>query len=112
MKSTKAYDFDGNIFEAAIKGKLTSIIFLLANGTFVNVKYQLEKYPNENDGINMENSTPLHYAAKYGNFSVVEYLVNQKADLNARTKDIEFIYLIGLLSILRLQRVISMLLNI
>jgi len=28
--------------------------------------------------------TPLHYAAQYGYLSVVEYLVNQKAELNAK----------------------------
>jgi len=31
--------------------------------------------------------TPLHYAAQYGHLSVVEYLVNQKADINAKDKD-------------------------
>jgi len=34
--------------------------------------------------------TPLHYAADNGHLSVVEYLVNQKADINAKTKDIGF----------------------
>jgi len=29
--------------------------------------------------------TPLHYAARYGHLSVVEYLVNQKADINAQS---------------------------
>jgi len=28
--------------------------------------------------------TPLHYAAQQGHLSVVEYLVNQKADINAK----------------------------
>jgi len=31
--------------------------------------------------------TPIHYAAQRGHLSVVEYLVNQKADINARAKD-------------------------
>jgi len=31
--------------------------------------------------------TPLHYAARYGHLSVVEYLVNQKADINAKDGD-------------------------
>jgi len=31
--------------------------------------------------------TPLHYAARYGHLSVVEYLVNQKADINANGKE-------------------------
>jgi len=38
--------------------------------------------------------TPLHLAAEYGHFSVVEYLVNQKADINAKDKYVELIYLI------------------
>jgi len=31
--------------------------------------------------------TPLHYSAQFGQLSVVEYLVNQKADINAKNKD-------------------------
>jgi len=31
--------------------------------------------------------TPLHYAAWNGHLSVVEYLVNQKADINAKNKN-------------------------
>jgi len=31
--------------------------------------------------------TPLHYASGNGHLSVVEYLVNQKADINAKNKD-------------------------
>jgi len=31
--------------------------------------------------------TPLHYAAQNGHFGVVEYLGNQKADINAKDKD-------------------------
>ena len=30
------------------------------------------------------NWTPLHWAADYGHLSVVEYLVNQNADINAK----------------------------
>jgi len=37
-KSTKPPDFDGNIFNAARDGKLASIIYLLAHGTFVDSK--------------------------------------------------------------------------
>jgi len=28
------------------------------------------------------NCTPLHISSRYGNFSVVEYLINQKAQIN------------------------------
>jgi len=38
--------------------------------------------------------TPLHYAAEKGHLSVVEYLVNQKADINAKSTSVEFLYLI------------------
>jgi len=56
--------------------------------------------------------TPLHYAAQYGHLSVVEYLVNQKADINAKNTSVEFLYLIGLLFIELLKMVILVLLNI
>ena len=79
-KSTKASDFEGNIFEAAKDGKLTSVIYLLANGTNVNSKDHL------NNGWHYRNSIALHYAAQQGHLSVVEYLVNQKADINAKTQ--------------------------
>jgi len=34
--------------------------------------------------------TPLHLAAENGHLSIVEYLVNQKADINTTNKDFEF----------------------
>jgi len=34
--------------------------------------------------------TPLHRAASNGHLSVVEYLVNQKADINAKNNYVEF----------------------
>jgi len=43
--------------------------------------------------------TPLHLAAANGHFSVVGYLSNQKADVNANDVDVEFLYLIILLFI-------------
>jgi len=47
----------------------------------------------------MINFTPLHLASQYGHLSVVEYLVNQKADINAKDNIDKFLYLIGLLFI-------------
>jgi len=38
--------------------------------------------------------TPLHCAALKGHLSIVEYLVNQKADINAKTNCVEFFYFI------------------
>jgi len=35
--------------------------------------------------------TPLHNAAWNGHLSVVEYLVNQKADINAKDNGVEFL---------------------
>ena len=56
--------------------------------------------------------TPLHWAAKNDHLSVVEYLVNQKADINAKDNSVEFSYLIGLLFIVLLLMVILEMLSI
>ena len=42
----------------------------------------------------MFNQTPLHLAALNGHLSVVEYLVNQKSDINAKDNSLEFFILI------------------
>jgi len=47
-----------------------------------------------------------------GHLSVVEYLFNQKADINAKNKGIEFFDLMRLLFIMQLDMVIFVLLNI
>jgi len=60
----------------------------------------------------MFHMTPLHYATQKGHLSVVEYLVNQKADINAKKRSVEFLYLIRLLFIMLLNMVILVLLNI
>jgi len=102
-KKMKAPDFEGNIFEASAKGKLTSIIYLLANGTNVN-----EKYPNDDryDGWYMKNSSPLHFSSRFGHLSVVEYLLNQKADINIKNKYFQLLNFFRLLSIMLLSLVI------
>jgi len=41
----------------------------------------------------------LHMAAEKGFIYIVEYLADQKADINAKTTCVEFLYLIGLLFI-------------
>jgi len=56
-------------------------------------------------------STPLHESAYYGHLKIVKYLVNQKADINAKTKDIEFQCFLILLFILLPEMVILVLLN-
>jgi len=60
----------------------------------------------------MFHQTPLHLAAKNGHLSVVEYLDQQKADINATDRYIEFLYLIILLFIMLLLMVILVLLAI
>jgi len=55
---------------AGVLGCMKIFEFLLRNGAdLYTVKYQ---------------GTCLHWAAENGQFSVVEYLVNQKADINAK----------------------------
>jgi len=56
--------------------------------------------------------TPLHYAARDGHLSVVEHLINQKADINAKNSDVVLLYFLGLLFIIMLIMVILVLLNI
>ena len=68
-KSKKAPDFEGNIFEAAVKGKLIRMIILLANGTNVNEKYSKDE---RDDGWWMKNSMPLHFSSKYGHFRTIK----------------------------------------
>jgi len=41
--------------------------------------------------------TPLHWAARNGHLNVVEFFVNQKVDINAKNKNVEYLYLIMLL---------------
>ena len=59
------------------------MIYLLANGTGINEKYQKDE---SYDGEELKNSTPLHFSSRYGHLSVVEYLVIQKADINSKNK--------------------------
>jgi len=79
-KSKKAPDFEGDLFVAAKEGKLTSVIYLLANNSSVNAK------DPSNSGWRNTNSTPLHYASTNGHLSVVEYLIKNGADINAKDK--------------------------
>jgi len=78
---------------------LPLLVFMIENGIDINCKFK-------------DNQTPLHYAAEKGHLSVVEYLVNQKADINAKTTSVEFLYLMKFLFIELLIMVILVLLNI
>jgi len=50
--------------------------------------------------------TPLRFASNSGYLSVVEYPVNQKADISEKNTSVEFLYLIILLFIILLIMVI------
>jgi len=70
---------------------------------------------NQKANINAKDKddfTPLHLAANSGHLCVVEYLVNQKADINAKNTSVQFIDLIILLFIMLLLMAILVLLNI
>jgi len=54
------------------------LVFMIENGADINARnYRIEFF--------LFNMTPLHNAAQRGHLSVVEFLVNQKADINAKT---------------------------
>jgi len=72
--------------------------YMVENGADMNTK-----------GENVR--TPLHFAAENGHLSVVEYLINQQTDIDAKDIMVEFEYLIILLFIELLQMVILVLLN-
>jgi len=84
---------------ASCYNSLDLLVFMVENRADINEKTENGK-------------APLHYAAWNGHLSVVEYLVNQKADINAKNNYVYFLYLIGLLFILLLDMVILVLLNI
>jgi len=72
---------------------LPLLAFMIENGFETNSK---DKYHQNH----------LHYAAKNGHLSVVEYLVNQESDVNANDSYVEFLYLIIILFIMLLKMVI------
>lgn len=78
----KPSSFEKNIFIAAATGMISSIIYLIASGTKVSEIYLLEKY----DYWLMEGATPLHFAARYGKFEVVDFLIMNGAGVNLEDK--------------------------
>jgi len=50
--------------------------------------------------------TPLHNASSKGHLNVVEFLVNNQADINAKDGNVEFFGLMKLLFIVLLEMVI------
>jgi len=65
---------------------LSLLVFMIENGSYINAKEE-------------SRWTPLHYAAEKGHLSVVDYLLNQKADINAKNTFVYFLYLTRLLFI-------------
>ena len=86
------------VFDACKVGNLQDIIDFLQNNFFIDTRH---------NGVCL-----IHVAAEQGHLRVVEYLVNQKADINSKTTDVEFLYVIRLLFILLLIMDILVLLNI
>jgi len=62
--------------------------------------------------LSLESFSCLHESSRFVHLSAVEYLVNQKADIDAKDNRVEFLYLLRLLFILLLEKVIFVLLNI
>jgi len=93
----KPIDFESDIFEAVTKGKITSVVYHLSHGINVNKKYESSIHIG---GWQMENTTPLHFAARYGHISVVEYLLQHGADINAKGYNLGFLFLIEHLCIM------------
>jgi len=56
--------------------------------------------------------TPLHWATKKGYLFVVDYLVNQKVDINAKDNSVESEYFYGLPFIMLQKIVILIILSI
>jgi len=75
-KTIKAPDFVDNIFKAAAEGRLTSVIYHLAN-------YEKRYQDTDYDDYRMQDATPLHFSSRYGHLSVVEYLVNHRANVES-----------------------------
>jgi len=74
----KPEDFVSNIFEAAYTGKLSSVVYLISNGTNKDSRDTLE------NGWHYEGATPLFYAVYSLHFDIVEYLLSQNVDVNSQ----------------------------
>ena len=81
---------------------LPLLVFMKENGADISLK----------DHRSPDKLTPLHYAAKYNHQCIVKYLIDQKADINAEDRWLEFTFFIGLLFIMLLLMVIWMLLRL
>ncbi len=80
-KKTEINDLNNKLIEsitdAAIKGDLSEIEFLIKAGADINAKYDDKGY------------TALMYAARYGYTEIVQYLISVGVDVNIQCYDIE-----------------------
>jgi len=76
-RTKKTNNFVDDIFKAAKEGNLFSMIFLVSNGICVNsIDHSLNEYHDKK-------CTALHHAAFYNHLSVVEFLINNNANVNS-----------------------------
>jgi len=87
LERMKPSDYEENPIDAVVKGKISSIMYLLANGTNINEKHPTKK---DYDGWGMNNGTLLHFASLYGNLNVVEFLVSLGSDINVKKENVQF----------------------
>lgn len=74
------------------EGNIANIKMLVSEGYSVD-----SVYPYESEGFEMYTSTPLHWASQKGNILVVEYLIEQGANVNAKNKWLLLHFFLGLL---------------
>ena len=73
------------IHHSCYDGNLDMVRYLANKGYSVDSKYLYETFNNNNM---MLGSTPMHFAVLGNNLSIVEYLINQKAEVNEKNDSI------------------------
>jgi len=68
------------IHNASSQGDISVLDTLLKNRSLINIRYCHDL----TQGIPMYFQTPLHTASMYGQLTIVEYLLNNGADINAK----------------------------
>jgi len=85
----KPDSFEENIFIATFEGKLDSIIYLMNHGTSLDMIYKEDVF----EGSYVKGSTLLHFAAKYGHLTIVQFLINNELNVNSENDDVNFLIL-------------------
>jgi len=78
LANEKPDDFIENIYEAIQKHNFPSVKYLISHGCDINQRIKSDKDKDFNG------STPLHYAAYYGETEIAKYLVEQKSQIDPR----------------------------